>query len=249
MFEESILKTREKARRPVTLAISAAMQCVAVSAMVLAPLAFTDRLPLKLDLTPHPPLRVRRAVPIVEARPTVPRGTVVRYRQNVLFAPRTIPPLTLVVDPPTQLVDGPTNDDRMPVAGLPFGLETGNDQAGRAYQPPPPVQPRHVEPPPVQVVKRDPVRVSSGVLQAKAIRQPKPLYPPMAKATRTQGVVKLIGVIAKDGTIQQLQVISGHPLLVTAAVEAVKQWLYQPTLLNGEPVEVIAPIDVNFTLQ
>ena len=55
-------------------------------------------------------------------------------------------------------------------------------------------------------------------------------------------------MIAKDGTIQELQVVNGHPLLVPAALEAVKQWVYQPTLLNGEPVEVITQIDVNFTL-
>jgi protein TonB len=55
-------------------------------------------------------------------------------------------------------------------------------------------------------------------------------------------------VIAKDGTIRQLQVISGHPLLANAALEAVRQWVYRPTILNGEPVEVIAPIDVVFTL-
>jgi periplasmic protein TonB len=60
--------------------------------------------------------------------------------------------------------------------------------------------------------------------------------------------VKLVGVIARDGRIERLQVLSGHPLLVPAAVEAVRQWIYQPTLLSGEPVEVIAPIDVNFTL-
>ena len=59
--------------------------------------------------------------------------------------------------------------------------------------------------------------------------------------------MRLIGVIAKDGTIRQLQVVSGHPLLVGAAVDAVRQWVYRPTLLNGEPVEVIAPIDVIFT--
>ena len=62
------------------------------------------------------------------------------------------------------------------------------------------------------------------------------------------GVVKLGAIISKDGTIQHLEVISGHPLLVPAALEAVKQWVYQPTLLNGEPVEVQTQIDVNFTL-
>jgi protein TonB len=61
-------------------------------------------------------------------------------------------------------------------------------------------------------------------------------------------VVRLNAIIGKDGTIQDLKAASGHPLLVPAALEAVKQWLYKPTLLNGEPVEVVTVIDVNFTL-
>jgi protein TonB len=60
--------------------------------------------------------------------------------------------------------------------------------------------------------------------------------------------VRLAGIIGRDGTVRELKVVEGHPLLVAAAVAAVRQWLYVPTLLNGEPVEVIAPIEVNFTL-
>jgi protein TonB len=94
----------------------------------------------------------------------------------------------------------------------------------------------------------NPIRVSQGVQMAKLIRQVKPEYPPLAKAARISGVVHLIGVIGKDGTIQNLQLISGHALLARAAIEAVRQWVYRPTLLSGQAVEVIAPIDVNFTL-
>ena len=61
-------------------------------------------------------------------------------------------------------------------------------------------------------------------------------------------MVRLIGTIGKDGTIRNLQLVSGHPMLARAALEAVRQWVYKPTLLNGMPVEVIAPIEVNFTL-
>jgi protein TonB len=60
--------------------------------------------------------------------------------------------------------------------------------------------------------------------------------------------VKFTAIIGKDGTIQNLTLVSGHPLLVQSAQDAVKQWVYQPTLLNGEPVEVVTEIDVNFTL-
>jgi protein TonB len=63
-----------------------------------------------------------------------------------------------------------------------------------------------------------------------------------------QGAVKLDAIINKDGTIQDLKVISGHPLLVKAALDAVRQWRYQPTLLNGKHVEVATEIDVNFSL-
>ena len=80
------------------------------------------------------------------------------------------------------------------------------------------------------------------------IFQPKPEYPPLAKMARIQGTVRLDAVISKDGTIQDLKVISGHPLLVKAALEAVQRWRYQPTLLNGDAVEVATEIDVNFTL-
>jgi len=86
------------------------------------------------------------------------------------------------------------------------------------------------------------------VEQAKLIFQPKPEYPQLAKMARIQGVVRLEAIISKDGTIQDLKTLSGHPLLIKAAYEAVQRWRYQPTLLNGEPVEVVTEIDVNFTL-
>jgi len=92
------------------------------------------------------------------------------------------------------------------------------------------------------------IRVGGNVQQTKLVSQPQPVYPPLAKQAKIQGVVKLSATIAKDGTMQHLEVISGHPLLIMAAMEAVKQWVYQTTLLNGQPVEVMTEIDVNFTL-
>jgi TonB family protein len=96
----------------------------------------------------------------------------------------------------------------------------------------------------------DPHRLKIGGNQqsTKLIRQPRPVYPPDAKAARVQGLVKLLAVIGKDGTVQQLEVISGHPLLVPSALDAVRQWVYEPTLLNGNPVDVQTQIDVNYTL-
>jgi protein TonB len=110
-----------------------------------------------------------------------------------------------------------------------------------------------VVPPPVKIADpvkppSKPIPVGGDVQMAKLLRKVMPLYPPLARSARISGVVHLIGIIAKDGTIQNLQLVSGHPLLARAALEAVQQWVYKPTLLNGMPVEVIAPIEVSFTL-
>jgi protein TonB len=93
-----------------------------------------------------------------------------------------------------------------------------------------------------------PVRVGSGVQSARLIFGPKPAYPRLALATRTQGTVRIQALIGRDGTIRNLQVLSGPPLLLAAAIEAVQQWRYRPTLLNSEPVEVVTEIDVNFNI-
>jgi TonB family protein len=92
------------------------------------------------------------------------------------------------------------------------------------------------------------ITVGGNVQQVKLISQPKPLYPPLAKQARISGVVRLNAIIGRDGAIQSITSVVGHPLLVPAARDAVKQWRYQPTLIDGEPVEVVTQIDVNFTL-
>ncbi|MCX6619691.1 MAG: energy transducer TonB, partial [Acidobacteria bacterium] len=108
--------------------------------------------------------------------------------------------------------------------------------------------------PPVerQVAKAEPqttrIRQGGNVQEALILRRVIPIYPVLAKQARVSGVVRLEGIIGRDGTVQQLRVISGHALLVKSAVDAVRQWLYRPTLLNGEPVEVISPIEVTFHL-
>ena len=92
------------------------------------------------------------------------------------------------------------------------------------------------------------LRVGGNVQSTKLVKKPVPVYPPLAKQARIQGAVQLTVRIGADGAVTDVQVISGHPLLVDAAVEAVKQWVYQPTLLNGSPVAVLTQVDVNFTL-
>jgi len=92
------------------------------------------------------------------------------------------------------------------------------------------------------------LRVGANSQQAKLKSGVPPVYPPLAKQARIQGVVKLNATLGKDGTVQNLMVVSGHPLLVPAALEAVKQWVYEPTAVNGAPTEVATEIDVNFSL-
>ncbi|HEY6390348.1 MAG TPA: TonB family protein, partial [Bryobacteraceae bacterium] len=92
------------------------------------------------------------------------------------------------------------------------------------------------------------IRVGGNVQAVNLIRKVTPVYPPLAKQARIQGVVRFTVVIGKDGAIQDVQVVTGHPLLVSSAQSAVWQWQYKPTLLNGEPVDVITTVDVNFTL-
>jgi protein TonB len=103
---------------------------------------------------------------------------------------------------------------------------------------------------PVSVDAQPPqrIRVGGNVQASNLVTKVTPAYPALAKQARVQGTVSYMATINRDGTIQNLELISGHPLLAEAATEAVKQWVYKPTLLNGNPVEVVTQIDVNFTL-
>ena len=95
---------------------------------------------------------------------------------------------------------------------------------------------------------RKPVPLGGRVAEANLIRRVMPVYPPLARSARVQGTVEFTALISKEGNIENLQLVHGHPLLVNAAKEAVLQWKYRPTTLNGEAVEVITDIVVNFTL-
>jgi TonB family protein len=101
-------------------------------------------------------------------------------------------------------------------------------------------------PPPTSGMMR--IRVGGNVQASNLIKKVTPAYPPLAKQARIQGTVQFTALIGADGSIQSLQLISGHPLLVPSAQDAVRQWMYRPTLLNGSQVEVITQIDVNYTL-
>ena len=86
------------------------------------------------------------------------------------------------------------------------------------------------------------------MMEGNLVHKVQPAYPPLARAARIQGPVVLRAIISKAGTIENLQVLSGHPLLVPAAIDAVRQWRYRPYNLNGEPVEVETQVTVNFIL-
>jgi protein TonB len=122
------------------------------------------------------------------------------------------------------------------VAGGQMGGVIGGVIGGVGAAPPPP--------------KPSQTRIRQGgqVQAAKLLNKVQPMYPPLARQTRISGTVRLHAIIAKNGTVEQLEVISGHPLLVQAALDAVRQWKYQATTLNGEPVEVDTTIDVIFSL-
>jgi TonB family protein len=118
----------------------------------------------------------------------------------------------------------------------------------------PPAQSRTTQAPVVQPPAgaapepQEPLRVGGNVQEAKVVRKTTPVYPPLARQARVTGVVRLDATIGKDGRITKVQPVSGPPLLRQAAIDAVRQWVYQPTLLNGQPVEVVTQVDVSFNL-
>jgi protein TonB len=90
--------------------------------------------------------------------------------------------------------------------------------------------------------------VDGNLQMTKLVRKVVPTYPQIAKQARIAGVVRLTAVIGKDGSVQDVQIVSGSPLLARAAADAVRQWVYRPTVIEGNPVEVTTPIELNFTL-
>jgi protein TonB len=251
MFEQSLVDGMGRTSKPLTVLASFSVQTLLVIVLVIIPLIYTDTLP-RATLTsflvappPPPPPPPPPAAPIKVVK-VIPR----QFDAGKLMAPKQIPKDIAMI-----------KEEEMPpmagavgvVGGLPGGVPGGTPGGliggiiGAVPQaaPPPPPPPVKKEEKPATPQR---IRVGGNVQSAKLIKQPKPPYPPLAKQARIQGTVRFQAIIGKDGTIQNLQLISGHPLLVPSATEAVKQWVYQPTLLNGEPVEVVTQIDVNFTL-
>jgi protein TonB len=249
MFEQTFVDGTGKTKKSWTVTLAFTLEIVAICIAILIPLIYTEALP-KTQLTafltapppppPPPPPPAAAPVKIIKVAPR-------QFDAGRLLAPKQIPKDIAMIKeeelPPPSASAGV-------VGGVPGGVPGGSAGGviggiiGSVPTAAPPPPPPKVEKP----ATPQRIRVGGNVQAANLIRKVTPVYPPLAKQARVQGTVRFTAIISKDGTIQQLQLVSGHPLLVQAAQDAVKQWLYKPTLLNGEPVEVVTQIDVNFTL-
>ena len=248
MFDHLLVENDADSRKPWTVAVSFLGQSLALLIAVLIPLLSTPELPT------HGWFRVvSEVVPPPRAQaypPAAPRATApARFESDKLRTPSAIPEkVALVVDqiegPAMDPTDSPIGSLIGPIleGGVPGGV---GSMIGSIRRPPP------APPEPVRKKPAAPrqLRIRSALQAAKLLHKVIPVYSPLAVQARVQGVVKLEAIIAADGRIKNLQLVSGHPLLVANAMDAVKQWRYRPTLLNGEPVEVITRIDVHFTLK
>ena len=116
------------------------------------------------------------------------------------------------------------------------------DKPSNATKPPAP-------PPPPPKKKKDPIRVGGNVQASRLVHRVEPEYPELAKRARVSGMVILQVIVSEGGSVQEVKIVRGHPLLNDAATRAVRQWRYSPYLLNGEPIPVIATVTVNFVLR
>src|ERR1700733_8907403 len=243
MFEDSLIESggRLKTKRGVWTFLSFVLEAVLVGVLVLIPLLFTEALPKTQLMTflvappppPPPPPPAAAPVKIVKQIQT-------DIVNGALRTPTKIPQKIQMIKedeapPPVMASSGV-------VGGVPGGIpggQMGGVIGGIISSTP-------VAVPKVATPQR--VRVSQGVSAGLLVRRVNPTYPPLARQARIQGQVILRAVISKDGSIEGLTLVSGHPMLAPAAIDAVKQWKYKPYLLNGEPVEVDTEVLVNFTL-
>ncbi|HTV64656.1 MAG TPA: TonB family protein [Bryocella sp.] len=221
-----------------TTIISFILEVLFLGVLVLLPLIFTEALPTKQLLTmltappPPPP-----PPPPPAAAPVVVKKMVSELDNGQLRTPTAIPKKIQMI----KEEEAPPSTSGV-VGGVPGGVPGG--AMGGVLSSVMSSVPTAV--PKVATPQR--VRVSQGVSQGLLVHKVQPQYPPLARQARIQGVVVLQALIGKDGNIQNLHVVSGHPMLTNAALEAVKEWKYKPYYLNGEPVEVETTINVNFTL-
>ena len=202
-----------------TVPLSILVHTVVIGAVVIIPL-------MAADVLPTPPSMMAFVAAAPPPPPPPPPNAA------PIEAPKEIKPETGLEQGTKSAVSG--------VEGGIVGGVTGGIVGGLEAAPPPPPPP---PPPPA------PVRVGGAIKQPTKIKDQRPVYPPIAQSARVQGVVIIEAVIGPDGRVQEAKVLRSIPLLDAAALDAVKQWTYTPTLLNGQPVPVIMTVTVNFTLQ
>ena len=252
MFEQTFVEGVGKTNKSWTVFVSFIGQIVLITVAVILPLIYTDVLPtttlqsfLVAPPPPPPPPPPPAATPQVKVVKVIPR----QFDAGRLMAPKSVPKEIAVIKedelpPPSAGVAGVVGG----VAGGSVGGSVGGVLGGiisavpTAAPPPPPPPPVAKAPTPQRI------KVGGNVQSAMIIRKTPPVYPQLAKSARVSGVVHLAAIISKDGTIQELHSLGGPALLIQAAMDAVKTWIYKPTMLNGEPVQVETTIDVNFTL-
>jgi protein TonB len=252
LFADSLLGTSGGQQRQRTWAtfVAVALQCLLVSVLILVPLWFTDALPQAQMVTflvaPAPP-----PPPPPPAAPAPAAGKVVKGATDIvngrLRTPTRIPEKVQVIKeseppPPVATIGGV-------IGGVPGGIPGGQlgGVIGGIINATPSLAAVPKLSKPVPTVQR--VRVSQGVTKGMVVYRIEPTYPPLAREARIQGVVVLTAMIDREGNIENLQLVSGHPMLAPAAIDAVKHWRYKPFLLNGQPVEVETTVTVTFQLQ
>jgi|HubBroStandDraft_1064217.scaffolds.fasta_scaffold75665_2 protein TonB len=240
LVESSVV--RKKTNKSWSVVLSAIVQGAIVVVFVLIPLIYTEALPKQLLTTflvapaPPPP-----PPPPAAAAPRIVKPIARIIQAGKMMAPTVIPKKVEMIKeeemPPDVGAAGVVGGVPGGIAGGSAGGVLGGIIGGTGGGMPPPPKPTQQR-----------VRIGGNVQAAKMVRQIQPMYPQIAKTAHVQGTVILHAIIAKDGSVQELQYISGPALLMRSAMDAVRQWKYQPTLLNGEPVEVDTTISVVFTL-
>jgi len=249
MLEDSLFESRGhgRTRKPVTLIVAAIAHVAIISLLVLIPLLETQALPLPPVNMPLWEPKLVRLKPISDVFSAQPRRPVPPQTDAVVFtAPTAIPDKIAVINEPPD-----PNLGFLPSAATGHGLPADllNSAALSATPAAPVLALPAPPPPPPPPFKAEPIRQGGIVQAANLIHQVNPVYPPLARQTRVQGAVVMEATISRDGSVESLRIVSGQPLLNQAALDAVRQWRYRPTMLNGEPVEVITTITVTFTLQ
>jgi protein TonB len=229
-------------------AVSVTLHLVVVMVLAIVPMIYTDAIPLAgihdvlvTPQPPPPPPPTRKFIKVIGVQKIL-----TPVHTGMMTVPSEIPmEIPRIIDSGPDTNSSGDSDAGVPggvPGGLPGGVPGGLGQWLRTPTSATAPAPKEVPVPPMRV------RRGGEVQQADLIYAPKPAYPVLAKSSRIQGAVVMDAIISKDGTVDNLVVKSGHPLLIQAAMDAVRQWRYRPTLLNGEPVEVITTITVNFTL-